>query len=277
MHVLKTAELRIQNLQLLRIVQQNTSLALSCGIIVVGGNQVAEGDLRIGTFLILLRITSIVGESFSDAYKTYLTMHDAYLSLWRVVRYINQPTDLPKRKDANRIRRKRGEEERRIIREMMSSDNFLPGVFPADLIPIAVEEVSFKYKGSTHWLLQNVSFEIMQGTFVGIFGGASSGKGVLLELLGSVIEQESGSIFIPPHLRVLHVSRVPYVLGGSVNENLLFGLVSRAADAKLVDYNVNERMRRICTRLGFSWRLMELAETNATSPALGLPMSSMDR
>merc|ERR1719191_1992081 len=91
-------------------------------------------------------------------------------------------------------------------------------------------------------------------------GPPAAGKGVFLELMGAVYECNQGSIFIPPHLRVLHVSKATQVLSGSISDNLFFGLLAPGQRARDLDRATLERGWRICERLGFPSRLLQLAK-----------------
>merc|ERR1719247_2200779 len=105
-------------------------------------------------------------------------------------------------------------------RQNMTKEELQQGIPVVDLLPLMLEEVSFGFDGAEGLLLKNINRQFTQGTLIGVMGPPSSGKGSFLELLGGVHELEMGSIFIPPHLRVLHVSRHAHVLHGSIAENL---------------------------------------------------------
>jgi ABC-type multidrug transport system fused ATPase/permease subunit len=231
---------------------------ISANLIYQGGNLVANRQLGVGTYFALLRITVITGDAFTEAYKAYLVMYDAFLPMWRIRRFINTPTDLAKRKAANRIRRKRGEEMRTATREMMKKEDLQKGVPVVDLLPIRLEDVGFKF-GQDDYLFRHISRDIKQGTLVGVMGPPASGKGTFLELLGGVHEQQDGSIFVPPHLRVLHVSRHSQVLKGSIAENLFFGIIGPGQGVEDLDESMLKRGWKICERLKFPKRLMNLA------------------
>ena len=135
---------------------------------------------------------------------------------------------------------------------------------------------SFRYKNSDQ-LFSGVSCQIQQGQFVGICGAMSSGKGVLLDLISGVMEQESGQVFVPPHLRILYVSRNPLVWGGSVSSNVFFGLSDTADELGVLDGAVLERAYRICQRLNFPPRLMSLVVSDATMVEVSAALSRSDR
>jgi ABC-type multidrug transport system fused ATPase/permease subunit len=228
-------------------------------LILYGGGRVANEQLRIGTYLALLRLTSITGDSFTEAYKSYLIMFDVFLPMWRIRRFINIATDLGKRKAANRIRRKRGEEMRTTVRQLLTKEDLQKGVPVVDLLPIMLEDVAFRFTDGDPYLFQGVHRTIRQGRLVGIMGQPATGMGTFLELLGGVHEQDVGNIFVPPHLRVLHVSRTPIVLQGTLADNIFFG-VTGMGQVKDLDPSVHDRGVKICERLGFPKRLMKMLQ-----------------
>ena len=71
-------------------------------------------------------------------------------------------------------------------------------------------DVDFEFDG-THsgFCLKGLTATIFQGTLVAVCGPGDAGKKTLFHLLGHVITPTRGLYFVPPHLRVLHVSAVP--------------------------------------------------------------------
>merc|ERR1740139_188024 len=95
--------------------------------------------------------------------------------------------------------------------------------------------------------------ELPQGKLVALVGPKGEGKSTLLKILGGVILPKPECLFIPSHLRVLHISAEPLFFKGTLFQNLTFG-VSCEADGKL------ERVVKICTRLGLSETILELVQ-----------------
>merc|ERR1719183_2270277 len=58
------------------------SFVILSGLIVIGGSSSARGDLTIGTYLALVRLTAITGNTFAKGYKASFMMYDAFLPLW---------------------------------------------------------------------------------------------------------------------------------------------------------------------------------------------------
>lgn len=71
-------------------------------------------------------------------------------------------------------------------------------------------------------------------------GAHGSGKSTLLRLLGHKTFPKEGAIFIPTHLRILHVSQQPMLLGLSAWRNLVFGR----------PHATPSRVKAICEELG---------------------------
>jgi ABC-type multidrug transport system fused ATPase/permease subunit len=239
---------------------------VSQSIAIIGGSAVIVRNLvklDLGTFLALLILMKCSGETFTLAYKTYLTMADSFVPMWRIVRFMNQPTDVAKRKAANHTRRKRGEEMRTALCEGMAKDDFNSGIPVVDMMPMILEQVGFRFDRSSTDLLKDITIDITQGTLVCIMGPPSSGKGTFLELMGAVYEQQIGTIFVPPHLRVLHVSRDASLIAGSLLDNLFFGVCEIPCTPENLDPAVLTRGLRICERLNFPERLLELAQVYA--------------
>jgi ABC-type multidrug transport system fused ATPase/permease subunit len=257
------------------------SLTIMSIYIIGGGALVGQGYLGVGTYLALLRVTTITGESFTKAFKAYLMMYDAFLPLWRIRRFMNTSTDLPKREAANRIRRQKGEELRTEQRSKMTKEQLQSGIPVVDFLQISLEDVGFQFAGSDAPLLKNISVTFQQGNLIGIMGPPSSGKGTFLELLGGVLELEQGTMFIPPHLRVLHVSRQAYVIAGTVADNLFFGVTGVPGQAQRpeeLDQAQRDRGFRICQRLRFPKRLMDMATNyQGRGMDLGLALSRTDK
>ena len=108
-------------------------------------------------------------------------------------------------------------------------------------------------------------------------GPPGAGKGVLLKLLGGVYECSHGRIFVPPHLRVFHVAKAAEMLGGSVCENLFFGLLQPGQRAADLDRATLARGWRICERLGFPAGLMRLAKGIDQETATGRTLTYLSR
>jgi len=141
---------------------------------------------------------------------------------------------------------------------IISGDLVEKAGYSQDLIQIDCQHVYFSWPAHgmvpEKPILNDAEFEISQGQLVGIIGSAGSGKATLLQLLAGVLVAKPGSglFFVPPHLRLLHVTCEPIIFFDcSLWQNLLYGEVSEEdADMK--------RVMKICTQMGMSEDVLNL-------------------
>jgi D-methionine transport system ATP-binding protein len=111
---------------------------------------------------------------------------------------------------------------------------------------LRLEQVSLKAPVASHYLLENVSFAVFQGDFLGITGASGAGKTTLLRVLNRLSEVSQGQIFFEEQdIRQLpviqlrqQISLVPQeskLLGMTVREALAYPLVLRGIGRKAID------------------------------------------
>merc|ERR1719379_2840924 len=103
-----------------------------------------------------------------------------------------------------------------------------------------MDNISFSYMDDAP-LLKGINFQFEQGKLYTLVGHPHQGRATLMKILGQVVVPQEGTIFVPPHLRVLHVSRECFILNASFIENVIFN----QSMAKLGGW---ERVRSVCTR-----------------------------
>ena len=133
-------------------------------------------------------------------------------------------------------------------------------LFPADLVLIQLRGVSFTYKqeGGEDMtpVLANISVDFQQGIVLCVVGPLGHGKTTLLQLLGYVQFPDAGEVFVPPHLRILHVSAEVYFIEEEIKDNLFFGRgLEKVSDAEW------QRALSICEKLRFPDRLMDYVQS----------------
>jgi len=137
---------------------------------------------------------------------------------------LNRPTDLKELKKVNRQRRDATKTARDAIRNEAFQKTAVDSSFLTDKIPFQVNNLVFRHGSDPKWSLKNgSSLSVPPGKIVAIAGQHGSGRNTFLRLLAHELFPTEGSIFIPTHLRVLHVSREPYLLASSIGDNLHFG------------------------------------------------------
>eukprot|EP00746_Dinoflagellata_sp_MGD_P146570 gnl/MRDRNA2_/MRDRNA2_79025_c0_seq4.p1 gnl/MRDRNA2_/MRDRNA2_79025_c0~~gnl/MRDRNA2_/MRDRNA2_79025_c0_seq4.p1 ORF type:complete len:1886 (+),score=324.25 gnl/MRDRNA2_/MRDRNA2_79025_c0_seq4:134-5791(+) len=229
---------------------------------IYGGLQVINHEVKLGDFIVNLEIFQEIGVAWTAIYVILLDMQGTFPALKRIVRFMNLQVDVPKRMKLNRQRRNDGLFERAEAhnkfygaqKEREGSSSYFQ--YAIDTVPIKV---------GVNWMfaqgLQGISASctIQQGSFVALVGHSCTGKATMLKLLGSVLLPESG-IFIPPHLRALHVSEAPLFFDGTLLQNLCFGVDDRDSDASL------ERVIAIAKMLYLPEKIISLIESTEIKP-----------
>jgi len=99
---------------------------------------------------------------------------------------------------------------------------------------IHFQGVSFRYPGSTQWVLHDLSFRVPAGAKVGVTGPVGSGKSTLLELIPRIYDPGEGGVFLDGRdvrevsLRDLRrqitvVAQEPFLFSESIAANMGFG------------------------------------------------------
>ncbi len=95
------------------------------------------------------------------------------------------------------------------------------------------DEVSFRYKNSDHFALQNLSFRVQRGDTIAFVGPSGCGKSTLVKLLAGLYAPTKGSIFYDevPAKEIRYnrmrrqlgfVTQDPQLFSGTIRENLQF-------------------------------------------------------
>ena len=148
--------------------------------------------------------------------------------------------------------------------EQFASDNLIDParqapdaeVMAESFAPLQVEKLTVDNEIGAH-LLDNVSFSVAQGEVVALTGGSADGAAALGEVLGGVIGASRGRIMagdvdlaLAPEWvtgRVLgYVGPTPWLLSGSVLDNLTYGL--RRRPGNLPEEGAQAREARIWAR-----------------------------
>jgi len=102
-------------------------------------------------------------------------------------------------------------------------------------------------------ILSNVNASFPQGKMYAFVGPPHQGKSTLMKLMGQVLlpnEKTNGNIFVPPHLRLLHLSQETFLLSDTLLKNIVF-------KASMEKVGGLERVRDICKILRFPPGMME--------------------
>ncbi|WP_435068890.1 ABC transporter ATP-binding protein [Haloplanus sp. C73] len=107
---------------------------------------------------------------------------------------------------------------------------------------VTYDHVTFRYPGTDERVLDDVSFDVEPGQFVGVVGPTGAGKTTLLKLLVRFYDADEGSVRIDgidvrdltrDSLRdaIGYVSQEPYLFYGTVAENVRYGRADAGRDA----------------------------------------------
>jgi energy-coupling factor transporter ATP-binding protein EcfA2 len=154
------------------------------------------------------------------------------------------------------MRREEGMKQRKLQR-MNQKSCANPDPFPVDLVQIEIINLTFRYAEAKAFkvaqppLLRELNMKFEQGKLHAICGPPNQGKATLLKVIGQIYlpQENNGFVFVPPHLRVLHLSREKFLIHGSFLENLLMNTPDHKVGGK-------QRVRNICEMLHFESGLL---------------------
>lgn len=103
---------------------------------------------------------------------------------------------------------------------------------------IVLSDVKFKYPGKESYVLDGISMNIPEGSFIGIAGASGSGKSTLFDLLLGVFFANHGQITIGGvpisknnicnwQKKIGYVSQTVFLKDGTLAENIAFGIPER--------------------------------------------------
>lgn len=237
---------------------------LSVGLYTIkAGLAVISGDLSLGLFLTDVAVLKEAGTSWGSIYTLLVQVQGSIPRLERITSLLNFPIDLPQRMVLNRYRRKTTQKLCNEIFESNQGKEFKG--LPVDLLPIRiVDPVKGQSRGSMHMAMNKAEITMRQGRLIYILGPHGEGKSVLLRMLSGVTLPKPGEedveplVFVPSHLRQLHVSSEPLFFEGSLYKNLTIGV-------HMANSNVDgsrERVVKILRRLGMPPIIREYVETD---------------
>eukprot|EP00930_Biecheleria_cincta_P003586 TRINITY_DN104521_c0_g1_i1.p1 TRINITY_DN104521_c0_g1~~TRINITY_DN104521_c0_g1_i1.p1 ORF type:complete len:929 (+),score=123.47 TRINITY_DN104521_c0_g1_i1:45-2789(+) len=215
-----------------------TSVVLNASYMMAGGLSVISGSLTLGMFLATLKILRILGKALGDALDVVVDIRSTLPLLTRVITLMNLTSDYGEVAALTSFRQKRTAE-------------LLPLHQSLDNIPIQID-MAGAYIRQSGTRSSELNFagklQLSQGRLICVFGGHRSGKTTLVKLFGAQLlqgAQDVDKVFVPAHLRTMHVPCEPLLLNESLINNLLLG-ASHEEDKSL------ERVLSICRRLGLA-------------------------
>jgi len=208
-----------------------------CLYISLKAPDVLDGTVSLGIFLATITIfASHMSDAIMQLNIKLMVIIEAFVPLKEFTTLLNLPLELPALKAANRYRRQRTAIRRS---ELLKAGALGEGVCTSDAIQIEATDLSFEYPNDsevpgpspTHMcVLKNVNISVPQGSIVAVVGPHDSGKSTFFSLLSNILMPTSGQVYVPSHLRVLHVARDPMFLQAPLLHNLALGLPQHMLD-----------------------------------------------
>jgi len=270
----------------LRVMTNNMYLSPWLTTILVGGYMVVGsyevntlgGPLTLGTFLATINVFKEIGAELQLIYLELMAIQKTFGCLQKICNYMNLETDLVMRKEVNRMRRTSGKQlseiaEANLAKEIarrqdeQHRDQPQDGtttsssaavsvkdelVFAVDTINIEIKGLNFSYGSGPPLFNNKIDVVFPQGRLYAFVGPSREGKATLMRLIGQVLlppPNLGGYVFVPPHLRVLHVSQETDVLDAPFPTNIVFNFDSAVTGGLA-------RVKAICERLSFSQDFM---------------------
>lgn len=185
------------------------------GLRTQGGNHVS-----IGTLMALIALQEQLTFPLQELLRTSIEVRKTRVLFSRIFEYLDIPSQVRKLSEAVVLNKK-----------TVKGD-------------IKLKNVSFSYEGTTQ-LLSDITIDIPGGSHVAIVGATGSGKTTVGYLIAGLYEADRGAIYIDGiDIRKLSshsltdilgvVSQDPYLLNGTIKENLLFAN-PRATDLELIN------------------------------------------
>jgi len=240
--------------------------------ILYGSSQMESfgGTVSLGAFIATINIFKEVGFELCEVYIELMEVQRAFGPLEKICCWMNKEVDLFERMNMLKNRQEDGQRLRQAARDMQkSSTSESPArsasgsplkrsmshpAFAVDTLDITIKDLKFQYGKDI--LLQNLNVSFPQGGMYAFVGPAHHGKSTLLKLLAGVHlpAEKCGTIFIPPHLRVLHISLSECLLNANLKDNVMLSASVKQAQGEA-------RVREICRMVGFKPKILKHLET----------------
>lgn len=115
---------------------------------------------------------------------------------------------------------------------------------------IVFDSVNYGHTGATDPILENVSFRIMPGEFIGIIGTSGVGKSTILDLITGIRKPDSGAVTIdgcsPSEViekypgKISFVSQDTYLTDSSMESNIKFGFNPSTSNVDWLANSINK-------------------------------------
>mmetsp|Transcript_9467 Transcript_9467/g.27357 ORF Transcript_9467/g.27357 Transcript_9467/m.27357 type:complete len:808 (-) Transcript_9467:70-2493(-) len=216
----------------------------------LGGWQVVRQEISLGSFLVSIRIFYSAGKDFGATYASVLSMQSCVPNLHRIVVLQNLKLEVVSRRPFANFRSKEGKTLRKQLTTAGLAEAACDSVeltnwsVPVvDLLPLKV----YVGHGESDFI------EIQQGKIVYLVGPHGGGKSQLLRFLAlsDLPENVDRGVYVPSHLKVLHLTADPLFFFGTLKQNLLLGGAMERGCS-------DEQLQGICKRVGLPSKVRSL-------------------
>lgn len=190
--------------------------------------RLATSGLDTAAFVAFLALALMFLDALSNIGDVFVHVRNGLVSVDRVRAVLNLPSEEKDGKDLEVDHRQR-----------------LPRVHFSD--------VCFRHASDSTFSLRDISFEVPAGTLLAVTGPSGSGKSTLLELLDRFHDPTGGRILINDEdlatlarrafrRTVAFVEQTPYMLAGTLRDNLVYGHREKITDSEIADVLAQTRL-----------------------------------
>jgi ATP-binding cassette, subfamily B, bacterial len=184
-------------------------------VLFVGVSQVKSGAITLGELLMVMAYLTLLYQPLEDMGKRVADLQSAFAGLERAYSLLDEVPEVQERPNARPLRRATG--------------------------AVGFRDVSFGYQPGVP-VLENVSFRLEPGSFVGVSGATGAGKTTLVSLLTRFYDPDAGQIALDGvdlrdyRLRDLRnqfaiVLQEPVLFSTTIAENIAYGRPGAGEDA----------------------------------------------
>jgi len=192
---------------------------------ITAGSDVLSGEVTLGAYTVMVQIIKQMGGLVQQGHAATLVILKSMKSLHTMTQFLSLEVDVPHRQRALRLHKQDHWGVRARVKKAKTdapAGSPLKNIPSSDLMEIELFDVTVKY--GTNKVLTNVSMSLKQGTITTIMGPHSAGKRTMIRALAHVLVPDEGSVFVPAHLRAVHLDRFPELVERlTLFQNLTYG------------------------------------------------------
>lgn len=166
-------------------------------LIIVGGMQVINGDITLGTLVASISFTGQLLGSANSLGTQLTALGQTSTAAVRIFEMLDEPVRVKSPEHPVHLSEMRGD--------------------------VRLENVSFKYATAKAYALSGINLHVPAGTSLAVVGATGAGKSTLAHLLGRFYDPTSGSVMVDGHdVRTLDLAELRRQIGIVAQDTLLF-------------------------------------------------------